>query len=133
MKFSLKWKPLTVLVALLVLIGTLYFITRNPIVEGLANPSHSEFVVKSIKNDVTQLDDSFLFSKYENNYKELVNDLMKWCDLQILQVLLANKINIQDGVDTANTELITSLNQYSQFKNTLQSVYDNVLTNVQAK
>jgi hypothetical protein len=93
MKFSLKWKPLTVLVALLVLIGTLYFITRNPIVEGLANPSHSEFVVKSIKNDVTQLDDSFLFSKYENNYKELVNDLMKWCDLQILQVLILQILN----------------------------------------
>ena len=133
MKFNLKWKPLTVLVALLVLIGTLYFITRNPIVEGLANPSHTEFVAKGIKNDITSLQDSFLLEKYQSNYREIVNDLMKWCDLQILQVLVANKINIQDGVDTANTELITSLNQYSQFKNTLQSVYDNVLTNVQAK
>jgi len=133
MKFDFKWKPITVVVALLVLIGTLYFITRNPIVEGLANPSHTEFVVKSIKNDITRLDDSFLFSKYQNNYKQIINDLMKWCDLQILQVLVANKINIQEGVDTANTELITSLNQYSQFKNTLQGVNDSVLTNLQAK
>jgi hypothetical protein len=133
MKFSMKWKPLTVLVALLVLIGTLYFITRNPIVEGLANPSHTEFVAKGIKNDITSLEDSFLLSKYQSNYREIVNDLMKWCDLQILQVLVANKINIKDGIDPANTELITSLNQYSQFKNTLQGVYDSVLTNVQAK
>lgn len=133
MKFSLKWKPLTVLIALLVLIGSLYFTTRTHIIEGLANPSHTEFIVKSIKNDITKLDDSFLFSKYQNNYKQIVNDLMKWCDLQILQVLVANKINIEEGVDPANTELITSLNQYSQFKHTLQGVYDGVLTNLQAK
>ena len=74
-------------------------------------------------------------SLIDNNfyYKQIINDLMKWCDLQILQVLVANKINIEEGVHTTNTELITSLNQYSQFKNTLQGVYDGVLTNLQAK
>ena len=133
MKFDFKWKPITVVVALLVLIGTLYFVTRNSIVEGLANPSHTEFVSKGIKNDITSLQDSLLLSKYQSNYQGIVKDMMQWCDLEILQVLVSNKLNIEDGVNAANTDLITSLNQYSQFKNTLQGVYDNVLTNVQTK
>ena len=132
MKFDFKWKPITVVVALLVLIGTLYFVTRNPIVEGLANPSHTEFVAKGIKYDITSMQDSLLLSKYQSNYQGIVKDMMQWCDLEILQVLVSNKINIEDGVNAANTDLITSLNQYSQFKNTLQGVYDNVLTNVQS-
>ncbi len=132
MKFNMKWKPLTVLVAILVLIGTLYFITRNPIVEGLANPAHTEFVSKGLKNDITSLEDSLHIAKYQGNYQGIVKDMMQWCDLEILKVLVSNKIDIQNGVDNANTDLITSLNQYSQFKNTLQSVYDNVLTNVKS-
>ena len=113
MKFDFKWKPITVVVALLVLIGTLYFVTRNSIVEGLANPSHTEFVSKGIKNDITSLQDSLLLSKYQSNYQGIVKDMMQWCDLEILQVLVSNKLNIEDGVNAANTDLITSLNQYS--------------------
>lgn len=132
MNFSFKWRPLTVLVAFLILIGTLYFITCNPVIEGLANPAHTEFVSKGLKNDITSLQDSLHISKYQSNYQAILKDMMQWCDLEVLRVLVSNKLNIQDGVDTANTELISSLNQYSQFKNTLQSVYDNILTNVQS-
>ena len=132
MKFNFKYKPITVVVALLFLIGILYFLTRSKVVEGLANPSHTEFVSKGLKNDITSLEDSLHITKYQSNYQEILKDMMKWCDLEVLKVLTSNKINIEDGVNAANTDLITSLNQYSQFKNTLQSVYDNVLTNVQS-
>ena len=120
MKFNFKYKPISVVVALLFLIGILYFIKRSKVVEGLANPSHTEFVSKGLKNDITSLEDSLHITKYQSNYQE------------VLKVLTSNKINIEDGVNAANTDLITSLNQYSQFKNTLQGVYDNVLTNVQS-
>ena len=126
-------KPMYVVVALLSLVLVLYLYNRHStIVEGLANPSHTEFVSKGLKNDIVSLEDSLHISKYQKNYQEIVKDMMSWCDLEILKVLVSNKINIEDGVDTANTELITSLNQYAQFRDTLQSVYDNVLTNVQA-
>lgn len=126
-------KPMYVVVALLTLVLVLYLYNRHSnIVEGLANPSHTEFVSKGLKNDIVSLEDSLHISKYQKNYQEIIKDMMSWCDLEILKVLVSNKINIEDGVDTANTELITSLNQYAQFRDTLQSVYDNVLTNVQA-
>lgn len=126
-------KPMYVIVALLTLVLVLYLCNRYSIViEGLSNPSHTEFVSKGLKNDIVSLEDSLHLSKYQKNYQEIIKDMMSWCDLEILTVLVSNKINIEDGVNAANTELITSLNQYAQFRDTLQGVYDNVLTNVQA-
>ena len=98
--------------------------------EGLSNPQHTQFVSKGVKNDIESLKDSLHIAKYQSNYQEIVQDLMEWCDLEILKVIASNKLNLQDGVDTANTELITSLNQWSNFRNTLQNVQSNVLTNV---
>ena len=97
--------------------------------EGLANPEHTKFVSKGIENDIESLKDSLHIEKYSSNYQAIIKDLMQWCDLEILKVIATNKININDGVNTENTELIGSLNQWSNLKNTLQSVNDNVLTN----
>ena len=103
---------------------------RYSLQEGLANPKHTQFVSKGIKNDIESLKDSLHIAKYQSNYQEIIQDLMQWCDLEILKVLASNKLNLQDGVDTANTELIASLNEWSNFRNTLQNVNMNVLTNV---
>ena len=130
MKFDFSLKPMTVVAASVILIITLHFLTRFDTIEGLSNPAHTEFVSKGLKTDITTLEDSLLISKYNTNYKEILNDMMDWCDLEILKVLVSNKINIVEGVSTANTELIASLNQYSNFKTTLQGVYDNVLLKV---
>jgi hypothetical protein len=120
-------------VALVLLCGGLYMMkNKRSIIEGLANPAHTEFVSKGLSNDITSLQDALHISKYQSNYQSIVKDMMQWCDLSILKVLVSNKIGIEDGVDTANTELITSLNQYAQFKNTLQGVNDTLLTNVQS-
>ena len=129
---NLNLRPLYVVVALVLLCGGLYMMkNKRSIIEGLANPAHTEFVSKGLSNDITSLQDALHISKYQSNYQSIVKDMMQWCDLYILKVLVSNKINIEDGVDTANTELITSLNQYAQFKNTLQGVNDTLLTNIQ--
>lgn len=130
---KLNLRPLYVVLALLLLCGGLYMMkNKRSIIEGLANPAHTEFVSKGLSNDITSLQDALHISKYQSNYQSIVKDMMQWCDLSILKVLVSNKIGIEDGVDTANTELITSLNQYAQFKNTLQGVNDTLLTNVQS-
>lgn len=100
--------------------------------EGLANPSHTEFVSKGIKNDVESAKDSLHLVKYQDNYKEILADMATWCDLEILKTIVQNKINIDDGVTTQNTEIISSLNEWAQFRNNLQSVSDNVLSNLPA-
>jgi hypothetical protein len=98
--------------------------------EGLSNPSHTEFVSKGIKNDVESAKDSLHLVKYQDNYKEILADMASWCDLEILKTIVQNKINIDDGVTTQNTEIITSLNQWAEFRNNLQNVSDNVLSNL---
>ena len=121
----------TVLAAILILwlLANVYS-RHNSLIEGMENPSVTDFVVKGISNDITKLEDQLHLEKYHSNYQTILRDLMKWCDLEVLKTLSSpGKINIEDGVTNANTELITSLNQYSQFKNTLQGVYDNLLAN----
>lgn len=131
MKFNFSMRPLTIIVAVLALIFVLHYLTRTSIIEGLTNnPSQSEFIAKGLKNDITTLQDGLLLSKYQSNYKEILKNMIEWSDLQILKTLVSNKLNLEDGVSNDNTQLITSLNQYSEFKNTIQNVYDNVLMNV---
>jgi hypothetical protein len=119
----------TVLAAILILWLLVNVYSRhNSLIEGMENPSITDLVVKGISNDITILEDQLHLKKYHSNYQTILRDLMKWCDLEVLKMLTSpGKINIGDGVTNANTELITSLNQYSQFKNTLQGVYDNLL------
>ena len=124
-------KPMSLLLAMFIMIIALYLYSMHfSLVEGLANPEHTEFVSKGIKNDIVSLEDSLHISKYQDNYRDIVNDMMQWCDLEILKTLMSNKINISDGINSDNVKLVESLNQFSQFRNTLQSVHDNVLTNV---
>ena len=95
--------------------------------EGMATASSTEFVAKGISNDITKIQDLLLISKYKNNYKDIVDDLIKWCDLALLQAVSAGFINVDKGMDTTNTQLITGLNQYSQFKDTLQGLKTELL------
>ena len=126
----MKNSSLIVILTLLLLSFLLYCLTKNTdIIEGLANPAHTEFVSKGLSNDITSLQDALHISKYQKNYQTIVKDMMKWCDLSLLKVIVSNKINIENGVDTANTELISGLNEYSKFRDNLQTVYNNILTN----
>jgi hypothetical protein len=123
--------PMHVVIAVLTLILVLFlFKHKSPLIEGLNNPAHTEFVAKGLKNDIVSLQDSLHISKYQDNYHEIVKDMAEWCDLAILKTIVSNKINISDGVNTENTKLITSLNQYSQFRETLSNISDTVLTNI---
>jgi len=128
---KLNMKPMSVVVALLILILVLHLYNRwCNIVEGLANPADTEFIAKGIKNDIVSLQDALHIDKYQGNYQEIVKDMIQWCDLSLLKSVVSNKVNIEKGVSADNTELIRSLNQYSLFKETLQNVYNNILTTV---
>ena len=105
----------------------LYFILRNRTVEGMSNAGMTELIAKGFGNDITQLEDTLLINKYKANYKTILQDMIKWCDLAILNGLISSKLNVQEGVNETNTQIITALNQYSQMKTTLQGVYDNLL------
>jgi hypothetical protein len=107
----------------------LYFILRKKVVEGLSNAGMSELIAKGFGNDITQLEDTLLINKYKANYKTILQDMIKWCDLAILNGLISSKLNVQEGVNETNTQIITALNQYSQMKTTLNGVYDNLLSN----
>jgi hypothetical protein len=126
------YKYILIAVSIVMLLVLLVNLKQSNIVEGLSNPSHTEFISKGLKNDLASLQDSLHISKYQSNYQEIVKDMMEWCDLEILKTLVTNKINIQDGVNTENSQLISSLNQYAEFKNTLQGVYDSILSSSSA-
>jgi hypothetical protein len=98
--------------------------------EGLANPAHTEFVSKGISNDVQSAHDALHLVKYQKEYKEILDDMAKWCDLLILKTVVTNKISMDEDINTKNTEVITALNQWAQFRDNLQSVSNNVLSNL---
>lgn len=133
MNFNLNKNTKRILTGL-VLIGLLIFVVRffgkSKMREGLANPSSTSFVLKGISNDVESVKDSLLLQKYQNNYKQILKDVATWCDLEILKAIVNSKLNIDDGFSTKNTEVITSLNEWAKFRNSLQSVDINILSNL---
>lgn len=110
------------------LCGVLYLLLRNTIVEGLSNAGMSKIIAKGFGNDIKQLEDTLLINKYSANYKTILDDMIMWSDLAILNGLISSKLNVQDGVSETNTQIITSLNQYAQLKETLQGVKQNLLS-----
>ena len=119
---------LTVTMTMIFLIGYVKKLMKTR--EGLENPAHTEFISKGIKNDVESLKDSLHLAKYQSNYKEILQDLAQWCDLEIMKTIATNKINLDDGMTTQNTELLTSMNQWAQFRDTLRSLHTNLLSGV---
>ena len=64
---NLNLRPLYVVVALVLLCGGLYMMkNKRSIIEGLANPAHTEFVSKGLSNDITSLQDALHISKYQS-------------------------------------------------------------------
>lgn len=125
-------KNLNRIIICLGIVAGLYYIlrSRNRNIEGLSsNAGMSEMIAKGLDNDITQLEDSLQIEKYKANYKTILNDMMKWCDLAILNGLISgqSKLNITEGLNETNTQAVTSLNQYSQLKTTLQGVYNTLL------
>lgn len=108
--------------------GLLYLLLKGRIIEGLSNAGMTEIIAKGLSNDIKKLEDTLLINKYSDNYRAIVNDMSKWADLAILNGLISSKLNVQDGVSESNTQIITSLNQYAQLKESLQGVKNNLLS-----
>lgn len=121
---KINWSYVCGLCLIVLLVIVLF---RTKMREGMATASSTEFVSKGISNDITTLQDQLLISKYKSNYKDIVDDMIKWCDLALLKAVSSNYINVDKGLETANTELITAMNQYSHFKNTLQGLKTELL------
>lgn len=121
---KINWSYVCGLCLIVLLVIVLF---RSKMREGMATASSTELVSKGISNDITKLQDLLLISKYKNNYKDIVDDMIKWCDLALLQTVSAGFINVDKGMDPSNTQIITGLNQYSQFKNTLQGLKTELL------
>ena len=98
--------------------------------EGLENPAHSEFISQGVKRDVESLKDSLHLGKYQKNYTQILQDLAQWCDLVIMKSVVNNKINLDQGMSSSNTEIITSMNEWAKFRNTLQGLHNNLLSGV---
>ena len=132
MKIKLTKNMKRVLIGLVICGFVIFMAThvKSKMREGLENPSMTNFVVKGINNDIESLKDSLHLVKYQDNYKQILNDIATWCDLEILKALVNSKLNIDDGLSTKNTEVITSMNQWAQFRNNLQSVENNILSNL---
>ena len=109
----------------------LYLVLRRRVVEGLSNTgAMSEIIAKGFGNDLKQLEDTLLIDKYGANYRTILDDMSKWADLAILNGLMTGgKLNVQNGVDETNTQVVTSLNQYAELKKTLQGVKKDLLSN----
>lgn len=109
----------------------LYLVLRGRVVEGLSNTgAMSEIIAKGFDNDLKQLEDTLLIEKYGSNYRTILDDMSKWADLAILNGLMTGgKLNVQNGVDETNTQVVTSLNQYAELKKTLQGVKKDLLSN----
>ena len=109
----------------------LYLVLRRRNVEGMSsNASLTEFIAKGLGSDNTKFEDALLINKYKANYKTIIQELIKWCDLAVLNGLIASgKLNVKEGVSDTNTQIITGLNQYAELKKTLQDMYDNLLSN----
>jgi hypothetical protein len=109
----------------------LYLLLRRRVIEGLSNTgAMSEIIAKGFGNDLKQLEDTLLIDKYGANYRTILDDMSKWADLAILNGLMTGgKLNVQNGVDETNTQVVTSLNQYAELKKTLQGVKQDLLSN----
>jgi len=141
MKLSHEYKQLLFLLSVVFLCSGMYLISLKT-VEGLATPATAPdavvskpdpallaFVDKMMGSDLETIKDSLYLSKYKNNYQDFLKDLMEWCDLQTLVTLTSNNsgFNISKGINSTNTEFVSSLNQYAEFRNTIQGIYDRVI------
>jgi hypothetical protein len=83
---KINWSYVCGLCLIVLLVIVLF---RSKMREGMATASSTELVSKGISNDITKLQDLLLISKYKNNYKDIVDDMIKWCDLALLQSVSA--------------------------------------------
>jgi hypothetical protein len=121
---KINWSYVCGLCLIVLLVFVLF---RTKMREGMATASSTELVSKGISNDITKIQDLLLISKYKNNYNDIVDDMIKWCDLALLQAVSGGFISVDKGMDPTNTKIITGLNEYSQFKNTLQGLKTELL------
>ena len=124
----LKYKPLCIIVALFLLIIVLYLCSDKSVHEGLANNNiNPSQVAKSIKNDIVVFENALNIKHNSQEYDEILTDVTKWCNLAVLDTIVTNKLKFKNGVDTTNTELITSLNQYMTLQQSLFNIQNNIL------
>ena len=87
--------------------------------EPFTSSSSKLFPKQISKNNVDTLD-NLNIEKYRDNYNNMHDELILWCDNQILNAISSNKINTNKGLDKSNLDTISNLNNLKKFKDTLE-------------
>lgn len=102
------------------------FNNRTSLVEGLvgstATASKSEQIAASILNDNKVFKDALLMPKYYKNYESIIVDMEEWCNLQMVNAVVDNGINVNDGMSEANMKIVKNINKVKKMKDNLQDV-----------
>lgn len=102
------------------------FNNRTSLVEGLvgstATASKSEQIAASILNDNKVFKDALLMPKYYKNYESIIVDMEEWCNLQMVNAVVDNGINVNDGMSEANMKIVKNINDVKKMKDNLQDV-----------
>jgi hypothetical protein len=126
-------KEFLVFVGAVAIIVVVLYIFRNwlklhaNIVEGLTNPESSSSGVaagstnyeSSIKNQVTQLQDSILVSKYRKEYETIILSMDDYVNNLMLQTVLSMN---PSGSGSDNLEYFKTLNVLNESKTALNNV-----------
>lgn len=66
-----------------------------------------------------KLTDRLNTDKYRNNYEQILQNKIKWCDNQILTHSVSNNLNIAEPFNEKNNKIISNINNIHAFKTTL--------------
>jgi|TARA_B100001057_G_C22562558_1_gene837895 hypothetical protein len=128
MKEDLIFKYCGIFIALILLLGfisnvipkkyqPLHKINNNKIKkrEAFTVETSPASIRQNISDQITELSDYLAIYSYKNNYEDLIIELDKWCDLQLLSILIKGKIGAESYSSEAGTD-IRSYNSLIDFK-----------------
>ena len=113
----IKPNAFSVMLLIFMLLFTSY--CWNNIKEPFTSSSSKLFPKQINKHNVDILD-NLNVEKYKDNYDSMHDNLITWCDNQILNEISSNKINTNKGLDKSNLDTISNLNNLKLFKDTLE-------------
>ena len=126
----LKIIGIVVIIGFLVFLATKTLKLHMKVVEGLTNSTDTTIVsseagsaanyASTLKNQVVQLQDTLLISKYRKEYESVVLNMDDYINVLMLQTVLS--INPASKTNDANLGIIKILNELNSSKSALNNV-----------
>jgi hypothetical protein len=125
----LKILGIIVLIIFLVYLASKSLKLHLKLVEGLTNPDTTTIVTgeagsaanyaSTLKNQVTQIQDTLLISKYRKDYETIILNMDDYINAMMLKTVL--NLNISDNVEV-NSTTFKALNDLNGLKSALNNV-----------